>query len=470
MIMFDRFIDEHMGAMLSDLDALMRIPSVSIASEGKYPYGKAVDDALQCAADIAARLGFEARNLKYLTEISFGSGPAKIYIACHADVVACAEGWTHEPYAATVENGRVYGRGAIDDKGPLIAVLYALASLKASGFVPGATIKMLVGGAEETGMDDLPRYVAEHGYPDFALTPDSLFPVVNTEAGMFSAKMKFDTHALAHRGPLELYSLRGGSASNCVPDRAFASVYVPQDLREQAADVLQQREYAPGDEIVYVPSEFGFDFTARGISAHASEARKGRNAVTELAHFLCKLFERFESGNALLLMLDRAFTSDFDGGKLGIACTGDVLPHSSLNVGICDTFSGFLTIDMRIPRAGMLRGVESRFEALASEYGMRLEVEKRQEYTHVPPDSEYMRRLGSAFETACGRKMQFLASSGLTYSKVLGGRCVAYGPVFEEDSDEGGNMHSSDEYISVEALRSLAIIYAQTLRALCGGH
>ena len=189
--MLDEIIDSNVDKMVSDLARLIKIPSVSIKQEGEYIYSKDVNDAFEEAVKIAQELGFEAKNLGRVAEISFGSGEKKVYIACHIDVVPAGCGWTKEPFCLVEEDGKLYGRGVLDNKGSAVAVLYALKTLKDAGYIPKVSLKLLLGGAEETGMDDLPWYMKEFGYPDFAMTPDSVFPIVNTEAGMFSCKMKF---------------------------------------------------------------------------------------------------------------------------------------------------------------------------------------------------------------------------------------------------------------------------------------
>ena len=50
-------------------------------------------------------------------------------ILTHIDVVPAGEGWTHDAFGGEIVDGRIYGRGAMDDKGPAIAALYALKAL-----------------------------------------------------------------------------------------------------------------------------------------------------------------------------------------------------------------------------------------------------------------------------------------------------------------------------------------------------
>jgi carboxypeptidase PM20D1 len=83
-----------------------------------------------------------------------GSDPAlsPALLAAHIDVVpALDEGWTHPPFAGVVEDGTVWGRGALDDKGNVIAVFEAITALLAAGFEPERSVYVALGHDEEQG-------------------------------------------------------------------------------------------------------------------------------------------------------------------------------------------------------------------------------------------------------------------------------------------------------------------------------
>jgi len=80
---------------------------------------------------------------------------APILLMAHQDVVPVAPGtekdWAEEPYAGTVKDGYVWGRGSWDDKGNLVAQMQAVEMLVASGFKPRRTIYLAFGADEEVG-------------------------------------------------------------------------------------------------------------------------------------------------------------------------------------------------------------------------------------------------------------------------------------------------------------------------------
>jgi len=77
---------------------------------------------------------------------------APLVLMAHFDVVPVDESdpWTHAPFEGRVADGRVYGRGTLDDKGPLLVILEAVENLLAAGFVPARDVYLSFGGNEET--------------------------------------------------------------------------------------------------------------------------------------------------------------------------------------------------------------------------------------------------------------------------------------------------------------------------------
>ena len=469
--MFEKLIDEMKNDMLRDLGMLIKIPSVCVKGSSEKPYGDEVNTAFETAVHIAEHLGFKARNLKRLTEVSFGEGSKKAYIACHLDIVDASSGWKHKPFSLTEDGEYLYGRGVLDNKGPAVAVLYAMNAVKKAGYEPKVSLKLLLGGAEETGMDDLPFYMKNYGYPDFALTPDSLFPIVNTEAGIFSGRIEFDNSGCEEKvlseNKLNLISFNGGNASNSVPDSAEAVIKTGSD---NSYGLYEYIETLKKDEafkhIKATTGENKIILFSKGLSAHASAPDDGINAITQLAKFIYKLYEHTGCKNSLIDILTKYFCADTDGGALGIRCKGEILGKSTLNVGLLNYEKGFFTVDMRIPCHNMTDKIKSATKKTAETYGFKLIIDKIHDYTHVPADSEFMIKLSEAYEQSTKLKAEFLGSKGLTYSKVLGGKGVAFGPVTDDNGDEGGGLHGDDEFIKTETLLKLAKTYAYAIYKL----
>lgn len=78
-----------------------------------------------------------------------------VVLMAHQDVVPvpedwAAEGWEHPPFEGVVANGRVHGRGTLDDKGAMVCLLDAVESLLAGGWAPARDLYLLFGADEES--------------------------------------------------------------------------------------------------------------------------------------------------------------------------------------------------------------------------------------------------------------------------------------------------------------------------------
>jgi acetylornithine deacetylase/succinyl-diaminopimelate desuccinylase family protein len=126
--LLDSLEREHVVSLLQDL---IRIPSVvNVDPE------QAVAD---CAAGYLSERGLDVALEPVLPDrpnVVARVGPAggkRLLFNAHMDVVAAGGGWSVDPFAGALRDGRVYGRGAVDDKGPLAAMMAAAAALAGSG-------------------------------------------------------------------------------------------------------------------------------------------------------------------------------------------------------------------------------------------------------------------------------------------------------------------------------------------------
>ncbi|MEG0767130.1 MAG: Sapep family Mn(2+)-dependent dipeptidase [Clostridia bacterium] len=182
-------LDEIVTALapeaLSTLRAWIQIPSVKEAPLSGAPFGAPVRAMLDRALEDAQALGFQTRNFDgYIGDVEMGAGERVMGILAHLDVVPAGDGWQTPPFGAVVENGKVYGRGTSDDKGPAVAALYAMKAVLQAGLTPKARVRLLLGCDEESGWQDIAYYKQQERMPDFGFSPDASYPVINTEKGI----------------------------------------------------------------------------------------------------------------------------------------------------------------------------------------------------------------------------------------------------------------------------------------------
>jgi succinyl-diaminopimelate desuccinylase len=130
------------------------------------------------------RLGFTVTHLPFgVTRNLFarlGSGSPHFCFAGHTDVVPPGSAWRHEPFAAEVAGGMLYGRGACDMKGAIAAFVAAVESVLLDG-APRGSISLLITGDEEgdaiDGTARVLQWMADHGeLPDFCLVGEPTNP------------------------------------------------------------------------------------------------------------------------------------------------------------------------------------------------------------------------------------------------------------------------------------------------------
>ena len=154
-------------------------------------------------------------------------GEELVAVLAHLDVVPPGTGWTEDPFGGRIRDGRIYGRGAMDDKGPAMAALYALLALKESRIPLQRRVRLIFGLNEESGSRDM-RYYRDHGgeLPQLGFTPDGEYPVINGEKGLVNETYRC---SWSQTGPLRLTLLEGGQAHNIVPAEARAVVCCPPE-------------------------------------------------------------------------------------------------------------------------------------------------------------------------------------------------------------------------------------------------
>ena len=176
---------------IESISESIRFDSSLSSPAADMPFGKGAADCLKHFLDRAAALGFETHNYdNYVGEVIFGSGEPFAVLA-HLDVVPAGSGWTRDPFGGEIEDGRIWGRGAMDDKGPAFCALYAMKALKDEGFVPARTIKLIVGCNEENGWACIDHYKKVATMPEVGFSPDGGFPVIYAEKGILHVRLHF---------------------------------------------------------------------------------------------------------------------------------------------------------------------------------------------------------------------------------------------------------------------------------------
>ena len=460
----DQWLDEHYPQMEQTLCNLLRYATVEGEAAPGAPFGPVMVEALATVLDMAQEWGFNTENLdNYLGLIDWpGAGEEQVGILTHLDVVPAIEAdWHYAPYAPIVDNGRIYGRGAMDNKGPLVAILYAMTALKESGLQLGKTVRHIIGCNEEGDFKCMEYFLAHREPPSCGFSPDGDFPAVIGEKGMAFWEFRKRFAPDADAAGLRLIHIKGGTAGNVIPAKAEAMFAGDTQALFAAHQALPEDKRAclqlikQGEQTMLL---------AIGESAHASQPELGANAVSLLLSFLRGLsFAPADAGDFLHRLGD-LFVDDSYGSTLGVAAE-DALSKLTCcpNVLQVDTNGGSLCCDMRFPISHRLGDYRTLLAGIAKAQGFEIEGPQGMEPHNVAEDTPLVQALLGVYREMTGDDSPPLIIGGGSYARFFQ-NFIAFGPGFP---GEPMLAHKADEYINQERLSWMAKFYARAIYRLC---
>lgn len=464
-----RWVDEHLEEIIADLRRILRIPSVKGAPAPAAPFGVEVRAALDAFAERARADGFVVDGLPgAAVHVEWGSpGAPLLGVLAHLDVVPAGAGWQHDPFGAAREGDRIFGRGAMDDKGPAVAAYWALKAARAVYGGGRRRVRLILGGDEESDFECMHRYFAAFEMPELGFTPDAAWPVVTAEKGIATLTLSAAVAGEGERdGGARLRALAAGTRPNVVAAEGEARVELDPAVREAALAAIAAAPRPRGTSVEAWPNGArGLVVVAHGRAAHASLPAEGANAAAALLLALSAVASFAPALRALFAHLGRS-GADLGGGVLGVACADEESGPLSANLGTLALADGRLEaqFNLRYPVTARLEDLVAGARAGGAGVG----VEVRADGGHAPlradPSWEIVRTLDRVFEAETGQPSAHLAIGGGTYARELR-QGVAFGPQWAEDEERA---HGPEEYISIERLRRMVAIYARAIAVLSG--
>jgi len=366
-------------------------------------------------------MGFTAYNAENMVGwCEYGKGEEMVAVLGHLDVVPEGEGWNYPPYGGMVENGKLYGRGTIDNKGPVIASLYALKAIRESGVRLSKRIRIIFGLNEETGSKDM-KYYVDKGYelPVMGFTPDGEYPIINGEKGIVTVAYSFRLDSSKKR----IRRIKGGIAPNVVPDYAYAELDYPEAERKAACRTAD-------DNVRITELQDGLKVEAWGVSAHGSTPEKGENAIGRLVFALDKLQLQGKSAE-FVSFIKRSIGMETRGHSLGIYIKDDISGDMIVNLGMieADCQKVIVRINMRYPVTCTFEGFFGTLRGKMAEGGFKEISLVHKHSIYMPPEAPLIQKLSAVYEEQTGEKATLLSIGGGTYAKAMP-NIVAFGPIF----------------------------------------
>lgn len=461
----DAFIDAHREDMLEDICELCRINSEKMPAEEDMPYGPGAAECLDVALDMAEGYGFEVQDYDgYVGCVDLNELPRQLDILAHLDVVPAGEGWKMtQPFEPVVIDGKLYGRGTADDKGPAVAALYAMRAVKELEIPLKKNVRLILGTDEECGSSDIEHYYAVEKEAPMTFSPDAEYPVTNTEKGRLPGHFAAEWAASAQLPRLR--SIHAGTKINVVPGKALATLEgIGKAELETAARAVEDK----------TGISFHFDcdgevctVTAVGAGAHASTPQEGNNAITGLISFLtalplapCAQVEMLRKLNALMPH------GDVNGKALGVDMEDELSGKMTVAFSMLEMDGASLNgqFDGRCPVCATEETVLHVIRDKMAAEGIHLLTDSMIPPHHVDGDSVFVKTLLKAYEDYTGEKGECQSTGGGTYVHHLKNG-VAFGASMPGTDNK---MHGADEYAVVEHLMISAKLFAQVIVELCG--
>ena len=459
------YFKKNKDEMIKAISELVSVPSVRGTAEEGKPFGKKPYEALMLALKKAESFGFKTASCDgYVGTVDLNGGEQELAVLAHLDVVPVTEDWTvTEPFQPKVVDGRIYGRGTADDKGPAIAALYALRAIRELGLPMKKSVRLILGSDEECGSGDLEYYYAKEQEAPYTFTPDADFPLINIEKGSF--KGEFSADFPAEDAKAYVVSFTSGDKVNVVPARATLVVAGVEAavVEEAAARVTAQTNVAFTTES---QADGTVKVSAKGVAAHASTPAEGKNALTATLRLITALPLDATKGLTALLGLEALFPyEDTCGKQAGIDRENEESGALTLCFSIMDYTPEHLhaIFDARLPIGCTKENTSYPVKEALAQYGITLDNDELREPHCVPGDSWFVQTLLGSYERYFGKKGKALSTGGGTYVHELE-RGVAFGCMVPEVDN---HMHGDDEFMEIEMLLRSAKIFADAILKIC---
>ncbi|MDM5315501.1 dipeptidase PepV [Fictibacillus sp. b24] len=450
--------------LMEDTKGLLRIPSLLDEENAKEsaPFGPEIERALTYLLDLGKESGMTIKNVDgYAGHIEIGSGEDIVGVLCHVDVVPAGEGWSVDPFGAEVKDGKIFARGAIDDKGPTMAAFYGMKIIQELKLPLTKRVRMIIGCDEESNWQCVRHYFTKEEMPSIGFAPDADFPIISAEKGIFDVEFSIAGSDTAGSVGLQLTTFKSGERLNMVPDQAEAKIQgIGLEELQQAFESFGKTRGIVCHALI---ENDALILKVKGKSAHGSTPEIGMNAGLLLGEFLKN--SPFTGQAKTFLNLLEDVTGEHTGNKLGISAVDEESGKLTVNVGVMafnEAEGGKVGMNVRYPVTHDSDVIESSLKERAQSGDWSMRIIENNPPNYVEENHPLIKTLQKVYEEQTGKKGELMAIGGGTYARSLE-TGVAFGALFPGREDVA---HQKDEHMFVEDLLLAAAIYAQAIYEL----
>lgn len=409
--------------LFKNIDRLIRINSVEGESLEGAPFGVEPKKALEEALKISEEMGFKTKNIdNAIGYAEYGEGEEYICVIGHVDIVPVGEGWSYDPLKLTITKDKLYGRGILDNKGPIMSALYGLKILKDLNITLSKKVRIIFGTNEETGFKDIPYYLKNEKPPIMGFTPDCKYPAVYGERGIldltiWSKKIK------------ENISIEGEFKNNVVP--SYAKININGNC------IIEERgKQAPGNA-----PEIGENAVTKAFTSLSE-----KQLSEELKEFADFIKNNFHENHYM--------------EKSGVKCEDEISGKLVINPYKIEEKDSKLGISVvfRYPITYKYEDILKIIDSIKNEE-YDISINRRMDSVCFPLDSKLLKELKKAYEDVTGEDGTPVTTTGGTYDKVFP-NIVAFGPSFP---GQKGIAHNKDEYMDINDLLKNTEIFTNAI-------
>ena len=434
----ERFIEDNRDLMVDRCKELVAIPSIT---EDREQVALALDYVL----DLGLRMGLKTKSMLNgeIGLVEAGEGEEILGVLAHVDVVDPGDEskWISPPFEPEIREGNLYGRGTLDDKGAVIAVMTAMEALVKLGIPLKKEIQLILGTREETHWTDMEAYVEKFPLPDYGFTPDGSFPICNVEKGGMDLELIIPLEKGQPEGKKAvLESVEAGKAVNVVPGECQTVLKMPDGTIK--------------------------NLETKGRSVHSCQPEKGINALVEMGKQIRSMLESgtlepAKSAEFLAMLGDRFESTE--GETLGLYSETEYYQGEFVHRNVFSPTLAYtsgqeihVNINIRFPYGSDEEKIRETFRNLAAEFGGRMVEKGYMPAVYVRKDRPFLKAFDQAYERVMGESGGYNLEYGGTYAKAIPD-VVSWGPIFPGEED---TCHEENEYIGVDSLVKNAKIFA----------
>lgn len=431
---------KYLNDSIKFLDKLISFKSIKDEPVLGGPFGLENKRALEYSLSILEKLGGTTKNLDgyvgfadFFPEKEIKDENRDVFgILLHLDVVPVDDNWNSDPFVLTQKDGKLFGRGTVDDKGPFAAILFAFKKLLDEGLKLQRQVRFILGCDEESGWGCMNHYKKHEAFPSFGIAPDAAFPVINYEKGI----LRF---LLAIPKPSGIIEIQGGDRSNIVAP--WCNVIVEKPLK--------------GFDN-YTKEKNGYLYKIKGKGAHASTPKLGVNAIEKL---LTMLEDEYSDLKPIVKLAGPEGLESITNEKYEKSDYFHIKLTSNIGKVSSDDEFIYFTFDIRYPKeispGEILSLAKKEGEVFQDTVVVKTPL-------FVDEETPLVKTLVAAYEKATGKKGKAISIGGGTYARALP-LAVSCGPNFEGEEELA---HMANEYISIKNLEMCIKIYYLALKEI----